>query len=238
MDHGEPRERAPEAGGVSRPLVIGLLGGIASGKSTVARALAEQGAAHLDADSEARAALDAPDALAELAARHGPTILSADGRSLDRAALARVTFRSPEHLSHLERLVHPVVERRLAARLEGHLERGDVPAVVLDVPLLLEAGPFAARCDLLLYVESPRSERRRRAMAHRGWAGDELDRREARQIAPEEKRRRADVVIRNDGSAADLHRDVLAWLAAAGGFAAIPRRAPRAGGSKHGRDDT
>jgi dephospho-CoA kinase len=217
-----------------RPLVIGLLGGIASGKSSAARVLSEQGAALLDADEEARAALADPAIRDALADRHGRTILAADG-SIDRAALARAVFGRPEHLSHLEALVHPVVRERLGRRVDELVLRRDLPAVVLDVPLLLEeadAGkrPLAARCDLLLFVESPAPERRRRAMARRGWDGDELARREAHQLAPEEKRQRADVVIRNDGSEAQLRERLLEWLASAGGFARIPRHAAPTGG--------
>jgi dephospho-CoA kinase len=74
-------------------------------------------------------------------------------------------------------------------------------------------------------------------MARRGWSGDELARREAHQLAPEDKRRRADVVIPNDGDEADLRRAVLAWLAQAGGFPSIPRRAPRTGVAADGRED-
>jgi dephospho-CoA kinase len=219
-----------------RPVVIGLLGGIASGKSSVARLLAEQGAAVLDADVQAKAALDEPAVVAELRARHGPAILDARG-AIDRTALARATFGRPEHLSHLEQLVHPRVRERMSAQLERHLAREDVPAVVLDVPLLLEASPLAARCDLLVFIESPASERRQRAMARRGWSGDELARRESHQLAPEEKRRRADVVLLNDGGEEDLRRSVLAWLAQAGGFPSIPRRAPRTGVASDGRED-
>ncbi len=220
-----------------RPLVIGLIGGIASGKSSVARLLAEQGAVILDADAEARAALDEPDVVEALVARHGASIRSGDGRTLDRAAVARATFGHPEHLSHLEGLVHPRVRERLAGALADRLRRGDVPAVVLDVPLLLESSPLAAECDLLLFVESPPSERRKRAMARRGWTSEEVARREAHQIAPEEKRRRADVVLANDGDEAQLRRNLLAWLAAAGGFDAIPRRARRSGDPPDGRED-
>jgi dephospho-CoA kinase len=219
------------------PVVIGLIGGIASGNSSVARVLAERGAAVLDADAEVRVVLEDPALVAALVARHGRELLAADGRSLDRAAVARATFGHPEHLSHLEGLVHPRVRERLAERLAAHLRRRDVPAVVLDVPLLLESSPLADRCDLLLFVESPAPERRQRAMARRGWTGEEVARREAHQLAPEEKRRRADVVLSNDGDEAQLREKVLAWLAAAGGFEAIPRRTSRSGDRPDGREE-
>src|SRR5262245_25161852 len=102
VDDGERPRPDPSGRAASRPLVIGLLGGIASGKSSVARVLAEQGAALLDADAEAHALLADPALVAELVERHGRAILAADGRTIDRAALARATFGRPEHLSHLE----------------------------------------------------------------------------------------------------------------------------------------
>ena len=220
----------------ARPVVIGLLGGIASGKSSVARLLAELGAVVIDADVEARAALDEPAVIDALVARHGREILAEGGRSVERGELARRTFGHPAHLSHLEGLIHPLVRERTAKKLDDLSARGEAPAVVLDVPLLLEASPLLARCDFLLFVESPPSERRQRAMARRGWSEGELARREAHQIAPDEKRRRADAVIVNDGTEAELRRSVGEWLTAAGGFDGIPRRAPSTGGVKHGRE--
>jgi dephospho-CoA kinase len=228
-----------------RPIVIGLLGGVASGKSCVATLLAELGATVLDADAIARKLLDEADVRAELVARFGASIVvprdAAGGPagSIDRSALARATFGHPEELADLERLLHPRVRAELSRRLAGHLASGDVPAVVLDVPLLLESSPLAERCDLLLYVESPAAERRRRVVELRGWEGDELARREAHQLPAEEKRRRADLVLRNDGTLAHLREQVHGWLTAAGGFAGLPRRprAPASGGDPNERDD-
>lgn len=216
--------------------MIGLLGGIASGKSRVAALLAEAGAVVLDADVEARAALAEPDVVAQLRERHGDAILGVDG-AIDRARLARATFGHPEHLAHLEQLLHPRVRERLERRLDDELARRAAPAIVLDVPLLLETAPFAQRCDLLLFIESPAPERRRRTVARRGWDEDELARRERHQLAPEEKRRRADVVLRNDGTEGELRDRLFAWLAAAGGFASLPRRTdPTSRASAHGRE--
>lgn len=220
-----------------RPVVIGLLGGVASGKSSVAALLAELGAAVFDADAAARKLLDEADVRALLAARFGAAVAPAG--TVDRAALARATFGHPEALADLERILHPRVRRELADRLARHLATGDVPAVVLDVPLLLESSPLAGECDLLVYVESPTPERRRRVVELRGWEGDELTRREAHQLPAEEKRRRADLVLRNDGTLAHLREQVHGWLQAAGGLAGIPRRAhpPASCGDPHERDD-
>lgn len=218
-----------------KPLVIGLLGGIASGKSRVAALLAEAGASVLDADALARAALDEPEVVAALRSRHGDSILDADRRAIDRAALARATFGRPEHLSHLESLVHPRVRERLLAAL-GELTAARVPAIVLDVPLLLENGALARRCDLLLFVECSAPKRRKRAMAARGWDEHEIERRESHQLPLSEKRRRADVVLRNEGSDAELRRTVGEWLARAGGFAGLARGAGESGNGDVGSE--
>jgi len=206
-----------------RPIVVGLLGGIASGKSSVAAILGELGAAILDADAIARRQFELPEVRAALVRRFGPAVAPAG--VIDRAVLARATFGDPEALADLEQLIHPRVRSEIESRLQRLLASNEVPAVVLDVPLLLETSPLSARCDLLLYVESPAAERRRRGVELRGWDGEELARREAHQVDPDEKRRRADVVLRNDGSLAELRDRVVSWLGGAGGFAGLPRRA-------------
>lgn len=230
-----------------RPVVIGLTGGIASGKSSAAALLAELGAAVLDADAIARSVLDEPAVRAKLLQRFGASIAAAGGEvgTIDRAALARLTFGHPEELAYLEALVHPRVREELARRLARHLADQDVPAIVLDVPLLHEASPTGAPspldepCDLLVHVESPPAERRRRVVEQRGWAGDELARRESHQLPVDEKRRRADFVLQNDGTLARLRERVREWIEAAGGFSGLPRRPrpPADLGEIHERDD-
>jgi dephospho-CoA kinase len=220
---------AGRGGARPRPVVLGLLGGIASGKSEAAGVLAERGAAHLDADRLARAALDAPDVRRALLDRHGRAIAAADSSddppTLDRAALARLVFARPDELTHLEALLHPRVRAELERRLASHLAANDVPAVVLDVPLLLESSLLASTCDLLLFVDTPDELRRERAAALRGWSGDELRRREAHQLPLAQKRARADVVFPNGGSPAELAAAIGRWLDRAGGFAGLPRKA-------------
>lgn len=217
-------ERLADAGSrPHRPVVIGVLGGIASGKSLVARILGERGAVVLDADALARAALDRPEVAATIARSFGRGVL-APGGGVDREALARAVFADSERLSQLESIVHPLVRAQLDAALEQALREGASPAVVLDVPLLLESSPLARRCDLLLFVESDAADRRRRASGSRGWAPGELARREARQLALPEKRGRADVVLVNDGTEAQLRERVDRWLEGAGGFDGLPRR--------------
>jgi len=205
----EPRPR-PRA---SRTLVIGLVGGIASGKSEVARLLAGPGGIVLDADRLAHAVLASDEVAERVRARFGAGALGPDGRP-DRAALARLVFADAAALKALEDFTHPPVRAMILARLEEARTRG-VPRVVLDVPLLLEhdeRSQLAGLCDVLVFVDSDEGERARRAAASRGWGPDELSRREAVQLPLGEKRARADIVIENRGSLSDLEAEVHAAL--------------------------
>ncbi|HET6204788.1 MAG TPA: dephospho-CoA kinase [Planctomycetota bacterium] len=200
-----PRGRTPvpraRGGSGSRRFVVGILGGIAAGKSTVAAEFAACGAEVLDADAIAHACLERPKIRARVRERFGEGVFRAEG-SVDRAALAAAAFASDEARRDLEAIVHPCVraalEERLAARGPG--------IVVLDAPLLEEAG-LARVCDATVFVDAPRRVRAARAAA-RGWTPEELARRESSQIPPEEKRGRARIVIRNDGSRARLRDEV------------------------------
>jgi dephospho-CoA kinase len=193
---------------------IGLVGGIASGKSLVAKLFAERGAGMLDADRTGHEVL-ARDAevRAALVARWGPTILAPDG-SIDRAAIAACVFASDtassaeaahQEREFLESLLHPRIKARLSEKTAEFAAAG-YPAVVLDAPLLLEVG-WGPMCDLLVMVDAPREARLARAI-ERGWTSQEFARRESAQWPVEEKRRHAKVVIKNDGTLDDLQTAV------------------------------
>lgn len=154
-------------------IVIGLIGRIAAGKSTVAALLAERGAEVLDADRIAHEVLAEPEVVEGIRARFGPGVFAASG-GVHRPALAeRVFGAGAEHeaaLRDLEALVHPRVRRRIERRLaeiRGEEGPGGRAVVVLDVPLLMQSG-WDAACDRLLLVECAEDERRRRIDA-RGW---------------------------------------------------------------------
>lgn len=159
-------------------LVVGLVGKIGAGKSTVARLLAAKGADVIDADRIAHEELADEQVRHAIAARFGAGVLAADGR-VDRAALARLVFGpTAAHstaLHDLEAIVHPRVRRRIEAeldRLRGMpTAGGDRRVAVLDVPLLVRAG-WAERCDRLLVVECDDKERQRR-LAGRGWTAEQ-----------------------------------------------------------------
>jgi dephospho-CoA kinase len=179
---------------------VGLTGGIGSGKSEVARILAELGAFVIDTDELAREAV-APQSDGLFAiAREWPQVVR-DG-ALDRAALAGIVFDDPAALERLNAIVHPQV-RRLADARERGAATGQL--VVHVVPLLFETD-YAGRVDASILVVAPDAERIARVVARDGTNEDGVRARMAVQIAPEEARRRADYVIENDGDLETLRR--------------------------------
>ena len=190
------------------PVVLGLLGGVASGKSTVAGLFAQRGLVHVDADQVARTVSEDPGILGAIRAALGPGALGPDGR-LDRPAVARLVFSDPVLRQRLEEITHPPVRRRILAELAAARARGE--SVLLDVPLLLEGG-LIDQCDAAVFVAADRAERLRRA-ALRGWGPDELDRRERAQAPLAEKQARARFTVDNGGPLAATAAQVDAVLA-------------------------
>ncbi|MEM7310374.1 MAG: dephospho-CoA kinase [Planctomycetota bacterium] len=195
-------------------MVLGILGGIASGKSFAARLLAGSDGLVLDADALAHEVLASDEVTALVAERFGPGALGADGRP-DRAALARIVFADPEARRALEGWTHPRVRAMILARLEA-ARAADLPRVVLDVPLLLENDEqhgFVGLCDALIFVDADEEERERRAAQKRGWPPGELARRQAAQLPLPMKKQRADHVLANEGTAQELEDAVRGLLA-------------------------
>ena len=186
-------------------LLVGLTGGLASGKSTVARLLTERGAVVVDADELSRRAV-APGSpqLDRIVETFGPEVLAADG-SLDRAALARVAFGDETRRRQLEAILHPEVFRLLGEAVAVHRETGHV--VVFDAPLIFETG-FDEACDLVVAVGANEATRVQRVMRDRGMDEGDARSRIAAQAPEAERLARADIVIENDGSLEDLERRV------------------------------
>ena len=181
------------------PLTILIQGGIASGKSTIARLLAEQGATFVDCDRLAHEELERDAVRAQLRDEFGPAVLDADGH-VDRKALGDVVFEDPAALKRLEGLIHPRVATRVQQVLEAHrAPSGERRRVVVVDAAVAEKMALTDRYDIKVFVASSPEVRRRRAETIRGWKPGELERREARQEPPGAKERRADYVIRNDG---------------------------------------
>jgi dephospho-CoA kinase len=181
-------------------LVIGILGGVASGKSLVSGELARLGAGILDADRAGHEVLRMPAIRAAARQRWGEEIFAADGQ-IDRKRLAQIVFspppEGPRQRKHLEELTHPEIGRLLDQEARRMSQSGTV-AAILDAALLLEAH-WDKFCGKLIFVDAPRELRLRRALA-RGWSEREFAVRESVQEDLESKRGRADVVLDNSGS--------------------------------------
>jgi dephospho-CoA kinase len=182
-------------------LVIGIIGGVASGKSRVADAFGQLGARVIRADEVGHEVLREPGVEQSLRARWGEAVFDAGGR-IDRAAVARRVFSdSPageEDRRYLESVTHPRIAEAMRAQLREWEQQGDVPAAVLDAAVLLEAG-WHQMCDKLVFVDASRDVRVKRA-GQRGWSVTEVEARESAQLSLEEKRKVADWVIDNSGS--------------------------------------
>lgn len=187
---------------------IGLVGGVASGKSTVAEMFAELGAVVLSADRTAHEVLNQPAVRGGLVERWGPGILHPDGQ-INRAAIAKLVFgESPEaeeERHYLESVVHPLARLAIESKREKLAKEGQ-EVFVVDAPLLLEAG-WDSACDLILMVDAP-DELRARNAARRGWAADEIDLREEAQMPLSTKRHRADIVLDNGGPLSETREQV------------------------------
>jgi dephospho-CoA kinase len=188
--------------------VVGLVGGVGSGKSRVAAILTDEGCLVADSDQLVRKAYEAPEIRTQLQTWWGSGILDESGQ-IDRAAVAAVVFRDPVERKRLEALLHPKVEAARKALFAA--ARPSVRALVIDAPLLLEAG-LAGECTQIWFLDAPETVRRARVMSDRGWSAEELDRREAAQWSLDRKRAAAHHVIRNDGDPASLREQVLQAL--------------------------
>lgn len=187
-------------------LRIGLTGGIGSGKSTVARRLAERGAHVVDTDAIAHA-LTAPggEALPAVAAAFGADMIGADG-ALDRARMRAHVFSRPEERRRLEAILHPMIGRHTQQAAQA--ARPGQP-LVFDVPLLAESGHWRARVHRVLVVDCPVETQVARVMARSGWSRDAVERVIAQQAPRALRRAVADAVIFNDSLTLDaLHAAV------------------------------
>jgi dephospho-CoA kinase len=192
--------------------LIGLTGGIASGKTVVARRLADHGAVHIDADELSRLVVEPGEpALEEIAREFGPGtdgsgVIDADGR-LDRAALAAVIFVDPERRAALNAIVHPAVKARAREIMDAAAAADPDAVVVYDVPLLIEAGVDAEHAfDLVVVVNASTEERIRRLVELRGLTREEAVHRLNSQVSDTERLAIADVVIDSNGTLAHTIR--------------------------------
>lgn len=194
-------------------LVVGLTGGIGSGKSTVSAMLAGRGAAIVDADLLSRE-LQRPGepVFVAMVERFGPGIVAEDG-TLDRAAVAAIAFNDPPALADLNSITHPAIGAAIAARMAAYADTEDV--VILDVPLLVESTALRTSMAVLIVVDAPTDVAIGRLVEQRGMEEGDARARIAAQSSREERLKLADFVIDNSGSVVDLESEVQrcwAWL--------------------------
>jgi dephospho-CoA kinase len=190
-------------------LVVGLIGGIGSGKSRVGALFAERGARVISGDALGHEALRQPDIKARVVERWGQDVLTGAGE-IDRRRLGARVFADTAELRALEALVFPYIGSRLQEEVAKAQADPEVRLVLVDAAVMLEAG-WAAACDRLVYVHAPRAERLRR-LAQRGWGAKEVEARERMQLPLTDKVSRADVALDNSGPAEETARQVDALL--------------------------
>lgn len=184
-------------------LRIGLTGGIASGKSTVAGRFVELGVPVIDADDSARSVV-APgtSGLAGIIERFGAGVLEANGE-LDRRALRSLIFADPERRRELQALLHPLIQADMARRADA----ATGPYVVLAIPLLIE-GRARDRVDRILVVDTPEERQLQRVLARDGGTLEQAQAILAAQAGRQDRLSAADDVLSNVGTVAELHRSV------------------------------
>jgi dephospho-CoA kinase len=189
--------------------LIGLTGGIGTGKSTVARMLTARGATLIDADQLAREVVEpGTPALREIVEEFGESVIRADG-SLDRPALGAIVFADEARRARLNAITHPRVGALMASRIAEALATG-APLVVVDVPLLFE-GARQDQFEGVLLVWAPPALQLQRLVERDGWVEEEARQRIAAQMPIDDKRALATWLIDNSGSLTDTERQVDAW---------------------------
>lgn len=192
--------------------VIGLVGGIGSGKSAAAARFGELGAFVIDADTVGHVLLDQKPVCELVVRRFGPGILDAavpagEPPRIDRQALGAIVFADPAERRGLESILHPRMRRTFEKAVARVARRGTARAVILDAAILFEAG-WDALCDRVVFVDAPRPARLARLAAQRGWDEGTLAAREQAQWPLDRKRERAEAVIDNSADAESLRTGV------------------------------
>jgi dephospho-CoA kinase len=186
--------------------VIGILGGMYSGKSTVAAELAKLGCAVIDADSISHQLLEEKDVLKKIIRVFGKEILDDKGK-IERSALANRVFGNPAKLAILTGILHPLIMVRVEQLIAQCAPQPAVRAIVLDIPLLVEVG-WEKRCDHLIFVDCAPPIRLERAKNKGVFEADQLKIRENLQISLDKKKRIADNVIDNNSDLSGLSKQI------------------------------
>lgn len=179
--------------------VIGIVGGIGAGKSTIASELVRCGGKIVAGDPIGHEALEYPEIKSRIIEVWGKRDILREDGTIDRKKLGRIVFPSPVERSRLEHLVHPYIGQRIREEIAKVQSDPEAKFVILDAAIMLEAG-WNEVCDKMIYVDAPRSLRLQRVQSSRGWTEEDLTNREAVQMPPEKKRERADAIVDNSGS--------------------------------------
>jgi dephospho-CoA kinase len=204
----------------TRKCVLGLVGGIGSGKSAVAAELQRRGARVIAGDQLGHEALEQPEIRERVVQRWGPSVLVSDpsvvawspdhattGGRIDRRQLGRIVFADPAELRALEVFVFPYIERRFREEIAAAEADENVALIVLDAAVLFEAN-WNEMCDWIVYVHAPQSLRLKRVATQRGWSEKEVEARARAQLPLTEKVSRADATVDNSGPRAQLTRQI------------------------------
>jgi len=186
--------------------VLGLIGGIGSGKSRVAAELARHGGRVIAADQIGHDALRDEDIKGQVVARWGTDVLDGQG-AVNRRRLGQIVFADAAERRALEALVFPWIERRIREAIDQARADPAVRLIILDAAIMVEAG-WDKVCDRIVYVHAPREQRLKRLAEQRGWGEADLRAREEAQLPLADKQARADVTVDNSGSPQELARQV------------------------------
>lgn len=188
----------------SKPPVIGLIGGIGSGKSTVGSILETLGCIVACADDNANAIIERSEIQEQLVRWWGEDVLLHDG-NVDKKAIASIVFKDDAQRLRLEALLHPLIyqmQEEQFALADSHTQ-----GLVIDAPLLIEAG-LDTMCEALVFVDAALETRQKRVIKGRGWSVDEIIRRESTQLPLDTKRKKADYVVINEGNLDEVQKQV------------------------------
>jgi dephospho-CoA kinase len=185
--------------------VIGLVGGVGAGKSTVAGEMARLGAVVVDADALGHRLLATPAVRRAVRARWGPSVFAAG--EVDRRALGQIVFARKRELAALNAILHPRIRRAMRRVIAAARKMPAVVAVVLDAAVLFEAG-WDDLCSAVVFVQAPAAARLRRVAAAKGWTRPDWRRRENAQISLDKKRGKSDYIVVNGSSVPRLRDQV------------------------------
>lgn len=178
-----------------QPKIIGITGGIASGKSTIGRMLASLGAKYIDADEICHRLILLREYKNKITEKFGNAVQDASGR-IDRSKLAAIVFQDKSRLNDLCSILHPPVIEYIRSKIEEAEKQGRRKAVVIDAALL-EESDLSLLCYFIIFVNNSKEQRMKRSQTIRRWAAGELEKRERLQLSLEEKKKRADYIIDN-----------------------------------------